>query len=117
MALIAIVHIPDHTADDVIARQHTLEQIHGSRLVGVFDFPAKFELTCDGFCIRKGTGAWGRDRRGFMKCSICGGRNRNIRRWFIGSLFDWFGANLYARAPKAFQTPEGYGIFSRADND
>lgn len=110
MPFIAIIIVPDHTtAMDIMSA--TLPPDH--RLVGVYEFPNRSELTCTGNCVRKGTGAWGRDKRGFMKCAICGSRNRNIRRWFAGGLFDWFGANLYPQAPKLFQTPEGYGSYPR----
>jgi hypothetical protein len=109
MPLIAIVHITtDHTAD-VIDQVHTLEQIYGSRVVGIFDYPARSELKCNGSCVRKGSGAWGRDPRGFMRCSVCGSRNRKVRQWFIRHIFDLLGANLYPEAPAAFRTPEGYG--------
>ena len=108
MPLIAIIHIPDdHTADGLMSPD--IEWPNGSRLVGVYNFPTKSELTCGGSCTRKGSGAWSRHKLGFMKCSICGSRNKNVRRWFAGALFDWFGANLYPDAPKLFQTPEGYG--------
>lgn len=115
MGFIAIIHIPDHTADDVISQTHTLEQIYGSRLVGVFNYPNRRELTCRGTCVTKKTGAWSRDRMGFMRCSICGARNRRVRQWLINSLFDYLGANLYPKAPAAFRTPDGYGSY--ADND
>lgn len=119
MALIAIVHLPNHTAGDVESLGQYLGALGGSdlsaRVVGVYEFPNRSELKCGGNCARKGSGAWGRDRLGFMRCSICGSRNRNIRRWFVGSLFDWFGANLYPEAPALFRTPEGYG--PSRDND
>lgn len=110
MAFIAIVHIDATSPDAINAQAHTLEQIYGSRVVGIFDYPSRRDLTCRGTCTVKNTGAWGRDRMGFMRCSICGSRNRNVRRWLTGALFDFLGANLYPGAPAAFRTPEGYGI-------
>jgi hypothetical protein len=113
MALLAIVHIPDHTADDIesVGQQlHTLEQIYGSRVVGVYRFPNRSDLKCTGTCVRKNSGAWSRSPMGFMKCSICGSRNKRLRHWFAAALFDWFGANLIGDdAPALFRTPEGYG--------
>jgi hypothetical protein len=114
MPYIAIVHIPDHTtAQRIIAR---LEHGDSGRIVGLFDYPTKSQLTCTGSCARKGMSAWGRDRMGFMKCVVCGKRNRSMRQWLIGSLFDFLGANLYEGAPTAFRTPEGYGT-PPANND
>lgn len=106
MARIAIIHIrDDHTADDMM----TASLPPGARWVGFYQFPDRAELKCSGYCTRKGTSAWGRDKLGFMRCSICGSRNKKIRRWFVGALFDYFGANLYPDAPALFRTPEGYG--------
>jgi hypothetical protein len=107
MALIAIVHIPDHTAGQRIIDRYS----HGDagRIVGLYEFPNRSELECTGHCVRKGSGAWRRDKLGFMKCGICGSRNVNVRRWLVGHLFDLLGANLYPDAPKLFRTPEGYG--------
>lgn len=112
MALIAIVHLPDHTAGslEILTAEELIRDSANTRVVGVYEFPHRSELKCSGTCVRKGSGAWRRDPRGFMKCSICGSRNKNIRRWLVGALFDWFGANLLGDdAPKLFQTPEGYG--------
>lgn len=108
MALIAIVHVPDGPHPDGVAERIS-ELPEGYRLVGIYEFPSRSELKCSGNCVRKGSGAWSRHKLGFMKCSICGSRNKNIRRWFVGALFDWFGANLYPDAPTLFRTPEGYG--------
>jgi hypothetical protein len=44
MAHIAIVHIPDHTTGDIIDQAHTLEQIYGARVVGIYGFPDRSEL-------------------------------------------------------------------------
>lgn len=115
MARIAIVHFPDHTAGATIDPQTTGEYLNldlqqsGGRVIGIYAFPGRSELKCSGACVRKGSGAWGRDKMGFMKCSICGFRNKRLRKWFVGALFDWFGANLYPEAPALFRTPEGYG--------
>jgi hypothetical protein len=109
MSHIAIIHIPDHTTGDIIDQAHTLEQIYGARVVGIFEFPNRSELKCTGSCTRKGSGAWSRHQKGYMKCSICGSRNRRMRHWLTGALFDWLGANLYPQAPALFRTPEGYG--------
>jgi hypothetical protein len=110
---IAIIHVPDHTTDPrTIAAE--IEVNAGAHVVGIFDYPNRKDLTCTGNCVRKGSGAWRRDPRGFMKCSICGARNRNLRRWLINGLFDWLGSNLLGdEAPAAFRTPEGYGPFPR----
>jgi hypothetical protein len=106
MARIAIIHLSDHTADDI--RDANLPP--GHTLVGLFDYPRRIELKCTGTCVRKGSGAWSRDPRGFIKCSVCGSRNRKMRSWLIGHLFDLLGANLINdSAPAAFKTPEGYG--------
>jgi hypothetical protein len=112
MPFIAIVHVPDHTTPWVINTMITPTLPEGYRLVGVFDFPNRSELKCSGSCTVKHTGQWVRDRRGFMKCGICGYRNKRLRRWLIGHLFDLLGANLYEDAPAAFHTPKGF-----ADND
>ena len=111
MPFIAIIHVPDHTADAI----RTVPLPAGHTLVGIFDYPHyRKDLKCGGTCTVKNTGAWRRDPRGFMKCSICGSRNRNLRRWLIGALFDWLGSNqLGDEAPAAFRTPEGYGPFPR----
>lgn len=109
MPYIAIVHIPDHTADpSIIAAE--IEVNAGARVVGIFDYPARNQLTCTGSCARKGMNAWGRDPLGFTKCTVCGKRNRKTRQWLINALFDFLGANLYEDAPAAFRTPEGYGL-------
>lgn len=112
MPLIAIIHILDHTAvDDIVQSGAPINILadHG-RLVGLYDFPNRSELKCNGTCTVKNSGAWRRDPRGFIKCSICGSRNKRIRRWFVGGLFDWFGANLLgSNAPALFRTPEEYG--------
>jgi hypothetical protein len=111
MALIAIIHIPDHTTgDDILGSAAPINVLADQgRLVGLFNFPSRHELKCAGSCVVKGKGSWGRDPRGFMKCSVCGFRNRDLRKWFIRSMFDWFGANLIPDPPAAFRTPEGYG--------
>ena len=114
MALLAIIHIPDHTAvADVVdsAGQMTSTMAYDGRVVGVFDFPNRRDLQCPGTCTRKGSGAWSREHiGGWMKCSICGSRAKKMRQWLIGSLFDLLGANLINdQAPAAFRTPEGYG--------
>ena len=111
MALIAIIHIPDHTADDVISQRHTLEQIHGSRLVALHEWPERTELRqgCYG-CAKGKLSGWVRHSKGYMVCMTCNKRNPKVRRWFLGGLFDWFGANLLGdNAPALFRTPEGYG--------
>lgn len=107
MPYIAIIHVPDHTAASRVVERFS----HGDagRMVGLFEFPERRELTCTGGCTVKHTGSWIRDKKGFMKCAICGSRNRRVRKWLIGHLFDLLGANLYKDAPAAFRTPEGYG--------
>jgi hypothetical protein len=115
MPYIAIVHVPDHTtAQRFIEKMEQTPDME--RVVALFDYPTKVQLTCTGSCARKGMSAWGRDRRGFVKCIVCGKRNRSMRQWLLGSLFDFLGANLYEDAPAAFRTPEGYGI-PPANND
>lgn len=112
MPRIAIIHImDDHTAEDVALHMVGIPDQY--RLVGVYDFPARSELKCAG-CTgtnkRQKMISWGRHQKGFMVCAGCGSRNLNVRRWFVGSLFDWFGANLLGRnAPGLFRTPAGYG--------
>lgn len=115
MARIALIHIrDDHTADDMVGSPLP----SGAQWVGMFDFPSRAELRrgCPG-CTRppKKVQGWTRNRRGFMECASCGGRNPRLRQWLIGALFDYVGANLYQNAPAAFRTPEGYGSY--ADND
>lgn len=105
MGHIAIVHIPDHTTDSIVAQAHTLEQIYGARLVGIFNYPVRRELADHPNCKP----GWTRDRMGFMKCGACGKRNKQVRQFLINALFDFLGANLYPKAPGAFRTPEGYG--------
>jgi hypothetical protein len=112
MGYIAIIHVPDHTtATDIINSAAPINVLADQgRLVGMYEFPNHRENTCRGYCTVKNTGAWTRDRKGFMKCAICGSRNKKIRRWFTEALFDWFGANLMgSNAPALFRTPEGYG--------
>lgn len=111
MAHIVIIHVPDdHTTDAIVAGEVNVGSWGtGVRIVGLFDFPNRSQLTCRGTCIQKNSGAWRRDPLGFMKCSICGKRNRKMRQWLLGSLFDYLGANLYPEAPAAFRTPEHYG--------
>lgn len=103
MGLLAIIHIADHTtADDMVSASLP----PGAQWVGLFEYPARRELKCTGNCTRKGSGAWSRDSRGFMRCSICGSRNRKLRQWVISALFDFLGTNLYENAPAAFRTPD-----------
>jgi hypothetical protein len=111
MPFIAVIHIDGTTPPgDILAQQHTLEQIYGSRLVGLFEYPERKDIGCTGNCSGKGRlSSFSRDPRGFMKCNICGKRNRKVRTWLTGALFDFLGANLYPKAPAVFRTPEGYG--------
>ena len=116
MALIAIVHLPDHTADDV----ETLLDADGNMsgeftadgvIVAVHEWPNRAEVRngCYG-CAKGKLSGWVRHSKGYMVCMTCGKRNPKVRRWFIGGLFDWFGANLLGNnAPALFRTPEGYG--------
>jgi len=108
MALLVILHLPDHTTDvDTIAAE--IEVNAGARVVGVFDYPARRDCVDHPNCFINGKQPWVRDRLGFMKCGVCGKRNNQVRRFVINSLFDFLGANLYKDAPAAFRTPEGYG--------
>lgn len=110
MPYIAIVHIPDdHTADAIIAGELPAGR-REMKIVGLYDFPNRSELKCTGYCVRKGTGAWTRDRRGFMKCAICGSRNKRVRQWLARGLFDHFGANKLKREDTVglFANPEGW---------
>jgi hypothetical protein len=117
MAYIAVVHIADHTTaaraldpKDIATHLNLDLEASGARIVGIYEFPNRAELKCSGSCTVKNSGAWHRDPLGFMKCRVCGSRNKRIRKWFAGSLFDWFGANLMEDdAPALFRTPEGYG--------
>ena len=106
MPRLLLIHVMnDHTADDMV----------GSALpptaqwVGNFVYPSRRELADHPNCFINGKQAWSRDRLGFMKCSVCGKRNKRVRRFLIEALFDFLGANLYEGAPAAFRTPEGYG--------
>lgn len=114
MPFIAIFHVPDdHTARAMVEGDVPVSR-RDMRLVGLYEFPTKNDPVCTGCTSSKGNG-WGRSPLGFMRCSTCGHRSRHVRRWFVGALFDWFGANLLGdKAPKMFQTPEGYG--PRDDN-
>jgi|SRR5688500_3592404 len=108
MPFLALIVVPDPPDD------HTPPQIECGKLVGLYNFPRRADLTCNGCSSRKGNG-WRRSRNGWMICSTCGGRNSQVRRWLVGSLFDWLGANLLGEhAPALFRTPEGYG--PRDDN-
>ena len=110
MPSIAIIHIAgDHTNADALMSEDIVWP-SGARLVGIFDYPAKSELKCHGTCTVKKSGQWGRDPRGFMKCKVCGYRNRKMRGWLMNALFDYLGANISSAAPSAFKTPEGSGL-------
>lgn len=112
MALIAIVHLPDHTTGDAV---DITDLPDSAKLVGVYEWPERAELRqgCYG-CAKGKLSGWVRHPKGYMVCMMCNKRNPKVRRWFIGGLFDWFGANLLGKdAPLLFQTPEGY----HADND
>ncbi len=116
MGRIALIHLPDHTPGAAIDPQTTYEylsadlQQSGAVVVGLYEFPRRSELTCNGNCVRGKTGAWSRHPDGYMKCSICGSRNKRVRRWLTDALFDWLGANLLGNAaPALFRTPDGYG--------
>lgn len=109
MPFIAVLYLDGyHTADDLMSAPLP----PGVRLVAVHEFPDRAELRnhgCKG-CTppgRKVVG-WGRSKKGHIICGGCGGRNPKVRQWFAGSLFDWFGANIYPGAPALFRTPEGY---------
>jgi hypothetical protein len=105
---LALIHIAtDHTADAI--DQVTAPLPPGSQWVGLFDYPARRDLADHPTCLINGKNAWVRDRLGFMKCGVCGKRNKRVRRFLIEALFDFLGANLYEGAPAAFRTPEGYG--------
>lgn len=117
MGLLALVYMADHTLiasalDPSEVAVHLQLDLNpsGSRVVGVFNYPSKTDTACNGNCVIKKTGAWTRDPKGFMKCAVCGSRNRRVRRWLIGHLFDLLGANLMENPPAAFRTPEGYGL-------
>ena len=107
MPFIALIHIraDQPTAEDML----TAPLPPGAQWVGLFSFPDRVEMKCRGNCVRKGSSAWRRDRMGFVKCGICGSRNRMVRRWLVSALFDFLGANLYEDAPAVFRTPDGYG--------
>lgn len=112
MPFIALVYIPDDHTAACFMEDPPFTSDDGLRLVAVHEFPDRVELKngCKG-CTppgRKVVG-WGRSKRGHVVCGGCGKRNPKVRQWFIGALFDWFGANLYPNAPAIFRTPEGYG--------
>lgn len=118
MPFLALVFVPDHTTDSNEVALNLVDIPDSYRLVGLFRYPERKELTCRGSCLPKGKslGGWVRDRLGFMKCVVCGSRHRKTRSRVTGSLFDNLGANLYEDAPAVFRTPEGYR-FPYADND
>ena len=105
MPFLALIHInDDHTnAQDML----TAPLPPGAQWVGLFEYPARKDIGCTG-CLRGKNTAWTRDPRGFMKCGVCGKRNRKIRQFLTNALFDFLGANLYKGAPAAFRTPEGF---------
>jgi len=96
--------------DDLLSATELVEDhMPEARVVGWFRYPTRRELTCRGFCVDGKLSPWTRDRSGFMKCAVCGGRHRKTRSRVIGALFDLLGANLLNnRAPAAFRTPDGY---------
>jgi hypothetical protein len=101
MPFIALVYVDDHTADAIESGDAPWEG--SAATVGLFRWPERKDIGCTGHV------GWARDPMGWMKCAICGKRNKRIRRFFINALFDHFGANHYPQAPAAFRTPEGYG--------
>lgn len=113
MPFIAMVYVDDHTADAIRSGDAPWEG--SGRSVGLFRWPTNREIGCTG-CTKNGKFMWLRDPIGFMKCGVCGKRNRRVRRFFINALFDHLGANhLGDNAPAAFRTPDGYG--PHVDND
>lgn len=109
MPFLAIIHIDGTTPPDALMSDE-IKWPDGSRLVGVFEYPVRRDLGCAGTCTGKGRlSQFIRDPKGFMKCGICGKRNRRLRTWLTASLFEFLGANLYEGAPATFRTPEGYG--------
>jgi hypothetical protein len=113
MAHIAIVHVPDGPHADGIATRLNEDLPDGYRLVGIFIYPARRDCVDHPNCSINGKAAWSRDKMGWMKCGVCGKRNKRVRRFLIEALFDFLGANLYEGAPAAFRTPEGYGDSAR----
>jgi hypothetical protein len=111
---LAIVYVDDHTADAIRDGDSPWEG--SARTVGLFEFPNRAKLKCRGFCTENGKSVWVRSPRGFLFCGVCGSRHWKTRRFFIGSLFDRFGANILHDVPAAFRTPEGYSN-DHADND
>lgn len=116
MARIAIIHMTDHTADALIEGEISVKSWGSqTQLVGVFDYPARRDCVDHPTCLINGKAAWSRSPLGFMRCAVCGKRNKRVRVFLINALFDFLGANLYPEAPGAFRTPDGYGI--HVDND
>jgi len=110
MGFVVMVYVTDR--DALLSATELIEDhMHDdARVVGVFRYPTRRELTCRGFCMDGKMSPWTRDPFGFMKCAVCGSRHRQTRSRLIGALFDFLGANLYNHtAPAAFRTPEGYG--------
>lgn len=109
MPFLAIVYLPDRqSADSMMSPDVLLPK--GVKLVGVYEWPRKEQLTCKGFCAtRKGMG-WSRHRKGHMVCVVCGGRHVHTRRRFVGALLDYLGINLLdgGSTPPAFRNPEGW---------
>jgi hypothetical protein len=112
MPFLTIVWCRDPDAVRKVYAANHPEDETGHRIVGVFSFPRKEELTCTGFCTARGwkVGGWTRHIRGWMICGVCGQRHRDTFKRLRGSLFDYLGANLMGdKAPALFRTTPGYG--------
>lgn len=106
MPFIALLYVSDDDTANAIRAGELPVTRKEIRYVGLYRWPTKADLRCNGCTSRKGNG-WRRSREGWMECSTCGGRDRKVRRWIIGGLFDWLGCNLLRRVdtPRVFQNP------------
>ncbi len=107
MAYIAIVYVPDdHTADAIVSGELGVSRWgRGVRFVGLFRYPTRDDLQCDGTCTGRGSRAHSvRDEDGRMVCSQCGSQHKAIRHLLLRALYDYLGRNLFDNAPKAFNT-------------
>lgn len=106
MARILLIHtMDDHMADDMVGSPLP----PGAQWVGLFEYPSRRDMADHTNCLINGKGAWSRHPGGWMRCAVCGKRNKRVRQFLINALFDFLGANLYPEAPGAFRTPDGYG--------
>lgn len=114
MPFIVMLYVPD--ADDVRGLVKAISESDLTtdhiRTAGIYRWPLKADLSCQGFCSNKNHASpWRRNVRGHMECGVCGGRHVHTRKRFIGALLDYLGMNLLPRSntPKVFQNPDRWG--------